>query len=474
MSKSLSSRMSAGWGMVAGAHAAAHAHRYCVERAGPDMVADMVADVVAFAVAESVLDGRDVQAFLANEAGRFLTYAAERLPTNHTNRTNEKEEKDGPEIPAAWSAPAAAAWEALLQKIADRDISDDVLLDTCEATAKLVPRLFDEMDIDALAGVFEAAMGQAAVRGALAEEKRLPPPIRWARPRPFGAGTKHTKGTKGGVATFAVEDGPAIEFAPLEQAVAKLGAKRPAALDLGSKEWSGMPLAFRERSQFSAHVESARFLGTLQTKLMKRTQLERERVAKGSAFVDRDSFIRDMRAIAETEGLETTDAGGIGTVRDIRSVERLGLIYDTQTRSAAEHARWTMGQDPDVLNEFPAWRFVRVQDVETARDEHAPFEGKVALKTDLDFWIGINQDFGVPWGPWGWGCGHDVEDVDRDEAEELGLIAPGAELEPAQADFNDRLQASMAGLSDELRAALEDSLGDAAHAEGEDLIWGAL
>ena len=78
--------------------------------------------------------------------------------------------------------------------------------------------------------------------------------------------------------------------------------------------------------------------------------------------------------------------------------------------------------DRDVLNEFPAQRFIRVQDVQQERESHLRFDPIWAQQ--------INEVFHVPWGPWAWGCGHDVEDVDRDEAESIGLVKRGQRLEP--------------------------------------------
>jgi hypothetical protein len=197
----------------------------------------------------------------------------------------------------------------------------------------------------------------------------------------------------------------------------------------------------------------------------------RETVANGEAYVDRDSFIRDMRKIAEEEGLSTTGPGGEGTVRDIRSVARLGLIFDQQKKSAAEFTRWKMGQDPDVLDEFPAWRFVRVADVAVPRAEHIAFEGQVRLKSDLSFWTRVNEDFGVPWGPWGFGCGHDVEEVDRDEAEALGLLKPGETVQPVEGEFNDRLEASVKDWDPASISTLKLAFGDQVKQVGDKLEW---
>jgi hypothetical protein len=158
-------------------------------------------------------------------------------------------------------------------------------------------------------------------------------------------------------------------------------------------------------------------------------------------------------------------------VRDIHSVKRLGLIYDQQTASAAEYTRWKMGQDPDMLDEFPDWRFVRMSDVETTRADHMAFEGEVRLKTDLAFWTRVNADFGVPWGPWGWGCGHDVEELDRDECEKLGLLRPGQKLQPVEREFNERLQASVEGWRPDQVATLKSAFGDQVEVRDGKVQW---
>ncbi|HOW64869.1 MAG TPA: hypothetical protein P5186_19895 [Candidatus Paceibacterota bacterium] len=167
-----------------------------------------------------------------------------------------------------------------------------------------------------------------------------------------------------------------------------------------------------------------------------------------------------MREFALKEGMGPLDPGDAGTIKDITSERRLGLIFDTQTRQAYAYGSWKQGLDPDILDEFPAQRLIRVQDVKEPRNAHQQYEGVAALKSDLNFWLRINQDFGVPWGPWGWGCGHDVEDVDRAEAETLGLIAPSQQVNSPELSFNARLEASTTGLDPDLIRFLTDSLGN--------------
>jgi len=352
---------------------------------------------------------------------------------------------DAPAIPPEWSDPIAAAWAAMAAKLSDPSIPDDTLLRLLDAAAAELPRLIDVMDVDALAETFESAMGRAAVRSALQAQAD-------------------------GLRAFSVE-APEVALAPMAEAVAKLGRKTPVGARLSSSQWADVPVALRERAFFSARVESVNVLSAMQDKLRTRLALERERTERGNLLVNRDSFARDMRAMLIAEGIETTDESGRGTIRDIRSPNRLRLIYDVQTESAAAYTRFRLSQDPDVLDQFPAWRFVRVQDVVQPRDWHLQFEGMVRLKSDVKFWTLVNRDFGVPWGPWGWGCGHDVEDVERDEAEALGLIAPEERPQPADGGFNDNLQASVADINPELLQWLLREVRSQVEIDGDILRW---
>lgn len=264
-----------------------------------------------------------------------------------------------------------------------------------------------------------------------------------------------------------------LTIAPLAEAVKRINAKTPIGSVLTSAQWEGMPHALRTRAQLSARVESARVMSTIQDKLAKRIGLLREEVAHGEAIVSRDSFIRDVRAIARAEGIETQDGNYTGTIRDIRSVARLGLIFDTQMQMAYEHAGWKMGQDPDVLNEFPAQRFLRVMTVEKPREgwperwqaagDSVNWEGAlpapmIALKTS-GIWEALSR-FGDPWPPFDYGSGMGLEDVDREEAEALGLVQPGEVVEPIEADFNANLEASVQGLSPSMLDELQRVFGD--------------
>lgn len=256
------------------------------------------------------------------------------------------------------------------------------------------------------------------------------------------------------------------------EAVDRLGQRTVVASGLDSHDWAfRVPAALRERAFFSSHVESAQFLQRTKDALTDFLVSQRETVQTPdgeSVSVlktgSRAAFIDRAREFALSEGMGTISDDGRGGLKDITSRKRLGLIFDVQTQSAHDFGYWKQGNDPRILDEFPAQRFVREAAVKQKRALHEQNEGVVRLKSDLDFWLAMNSvnigGFGVPYGPWGFNSGMGVEDVDRDEAEQLGLLAAEEKVESPEVDWNDRLRASARNLDPEVQGYLKDAFGD--------------
>lgn len=260
-----------------------------------------------------------------------------------------------------------------------------------------------------------------------------------------------------------------------DDAVDTIGDKTPIGSALTSEEWSQIPLALRQRAFFSATIESVRFLQNMRDGITDFLSRSVEDVGGGQTALkegSRQQFIANFSDLAIRMGLGPLDASKAGTIEDITSEGRLGLIFDTMTQSANDYSYWKQGQNPDVLDEFPAQQFIRERDVKTPRPVHQENEGVVRLKTDLDFWMAMNDPsfggFGVPWGPWGFNSGMGVEDTDRETAEQLGLLDPGDTVQPVEKDFNDRLEASTRGLDDDMKALLKKSFGDQVEMDDEE------
>lgn len=270
---------------------------------------------------------------------------------------------------------------------------------------------------------------------------------------------------KNGIHAFA------IAFDPIQEAIDKLGTKTPVASKLKTAEWARMPLALRERSQFSAGVESIRVMGAIQNKLMLNLQQRQEQLSNGKmAYISRDAFIGDIRQIGLDEGLDTNEGN---VLTNIVSAKRLGLIYDMQTESARGFARHKLDNDVDALAVIPAWRFTG----STAKHPRDDWERRwsaaggrtgwvgalkgemVALKTS-PIWAALSR-FGTPWPPFDFGSTRELEDVWRDEAEALGLVKPSDTVEPtAEQDFNDQVEASVSDWKPDQIATLEGTFGD--------------
>ena len=229
------------------------------------------------------------------------------------------------------------------------------------------------------------------------------------------------------------------------------------------QEWADEEYEVETRAFFSSRVENARFLDRAKGFLGDRIQNITEETPGGTALKagGRADFVRDMREFMVKEGMakedEFRDAEG---VTDIRSEARLKLIYDTNLRQAYGYGNWKQGQHPAILKRYPAQRFRRSFKVTTPRPLHVENDGEVRLKSDIAFWLDMNNEeiggFSVPWGPWGFNSGMGVEDVSKEDAVKVGLQVNG--IEPTKGELNDNLTYSTKTMDDDVKAKLRKEL----------------
>lgn len=265
-----------------------------------------------------------------------------------------------------------------------------------------------------------------------------------------------------------------LDVAPLAGAVRRINAKTPLGTALRSAEIAKLPLAIRERAQFSATVTSARIIDQIQSSLEKAIgqMLDRVRVQTAGGGYKTETLVmspdRVVAKLLDVAKEELGDEPRKGGVQDLRSVGRAKLIYDMQSQHAYGKAHWETFADEDNLNAVPAQEFVRIEDRKEPRQDWQQrwkaaggklYGGRmIALKTD-PVWANLSR-FGTPWPPYDYGSGMGVQDIFRSEAVALGLIKPGVTLKATQQqDFNARLEASTQGLSDAARRNISKSLG---------------
>lgn len=198
------------------------------------------------------------------------------------------------------------------------------------------------------------------------------------------------------------------------------------------------------RSLFSARMTSAGYLARLREIL---EQLMRGAISQSTA--------RDvLEGLLERMGHSMSDGGGL---KNPASMRRLNLILETQTQMAASVAK-SHNQTASVVNAYPAWALMRLEARRMPREDwlarwnaagsacnwegarRDPWRGAgtgfafVALKSS-PIWAalgngagGFDDTLGNPYPPFAYSSGMGWEDVDRETAEQLGLVHPDEQL----------------------------------------------
>lgn len=266
---------------------------------------------------------------------------------------------------------------------------------------------------------------------------------------------------------------------PLTTAVEVISGKTPLGSRMNSAEWAMVPPEIRLRAMFSARVEEERYLVSMQDKLEQRVRLGRE----DGTLMNRARFIAEMQDDLKQFGYEP-DPRKRGSMQDLSSAGRLGLIWDMNLAQAEGYAAWKTGMDPDMLDAAPARELVRLADRIDKRPwpaiwkEHGgEFYGEpsadfpdalgrmIALATD-PIWTKISE-FDTPWPPFRWGSGVGTRNVRRRVAEEFGLLDGNTKLTPLEQPFNAGAEASLKGIPESGRKAIADDLLGEVEIEGD-------
>jgi hypothetical protein len=219
--------------------------------------------------------------------------------------------------------------------------------------------------------------------------------------------------------------------------------------------------AVKRRALFSATVTSADLL----------QQLQDSTQSLLTGTTDQATMRLGVKQLLARMGYqpEPDQAGGL---QDLSSTARINLQLETLVDTARGYGWDVQGQNPDVLDEFPAQELIRDFAPKGRERDWAArwakaggefFGGRmIALKND-PVWSrlgdpGLFDDgLGNPYPPFAFNSGMGVRDVTRDEAEQLGLIDANQEVFPRDLSFNEELQASPDIRDDRLRSLVEST-----------------
>lgn len=243
----------------------------------------------------------------------------------------------------------------------------------------------------------------------------------------------------------------------------RLNRRTPLGSSLRTEDWLRAPLEIREAAFFSAAVEEERTLHK-----MKRMIADDLSLNPDVRFNGKSGFVADMRRRLGAA------PGDSGKLTDVTSRRRLELIYNMNLEEAYEFGRHKTAQAPALLDAFPARELIRVESREVPRSWRERwtaaggnlYGGRMIALVNDPVWTNISR-FGRPYPPFDFGSGMGMASIERDEAEALGVIAPG-ELPPAEdPQFNAIRQASVRGLPEDAVARLAELFGPAFRQEGQ-------
>lgn len=273
---------------------------------------------------------------------------------------------------------------------------------------------------------------------------------------------------------------------PLTGILAQLDAKTPIGSVMRSADWQAMPQELRDSAFFSAGVTNAAFLAQQKASIRDMISRARETNAAGESMwkMDRAQFVKQLRVMGEAVGIPHPDGrkGGINEkdITDPLSIARLKLVVNTQLEMAYGQGQYLAAMDEDVLQEWPAWELVRITPKKAPRNWLERWqaaggtlhEGRmIALKTS-PVWTALSR-FGKPHPPFDFNSGMGVEEIDRDTAEQLGLLSMPAKsaLPQKLSTLQEGLEASVKGVDPAMRKQLQQVFGGQVTIEGDTAKW---
>jgi len=268
---------------------------------------------------------------------------------------------------------------------------------------------------------------------------------------------------------------------PFREALDFLRQKVLLPTSASSAQLAELPAQILARAQFSARTTNAGYLQTisdLTDELLGGRHQESSRAGDGvesGSYINPATMRLKLKEALKAISYDPYQEPGVaGTIKDLSSDPRLNLIIKMQSEMALGLGKFIQSQDPAALDAAPAQELFRLEARKVRRDWPAIWQDAggefygggrmIALKND-SIWVAIS-DFDLPYPPFKYGSGMWTRDILRPEAEALGVIDPGAPApDPSEIPSLSKVS-SISDLSEDLRAALLDSMPGAEFIDG--------
>jgi hypothetical protein len=248
---------------------------------------------------------------------------------------------------------------------------------------------------------------------------------------------------------------------PFKEALQSRAVKKIFPTAMGSGELAQLDAAFRERAMFSARTMNQSYLQEIADRVGKILNPSTGTREDGTQFTEGMDFATartELKDILRGMGY-SAEPGEEGTLKDLSSDARLDLVLETNVKMAQGYGYWQQGQDPEVLEVYPAQELFRAEERKEPRDwptrwlEAARAVGddgalrafinshRMIARKDSPIWVQISR-FGLPYPPFDFNSGMDIRDVDRETAVDLEVMGETDLIEPQDRGFDSGLKAA--------------------------------
>lgn len=273
-----------------------------------------------------------------------------------------------------------------------------------------------------------------------------------------------------------------VSLLSFDEAMHALAGKSLLPTNLSSVELAQIGADLKRLATFSAKTDNGAYVQTIADVV--RDVVNPHTVIRDGHPVteglDQASALLKLKEAAQEIGYRP-EPDEAGTIKDISSFKRRSLVLRTNVQMAQGAGQFIQGQDPDVLDAYPAQELVRFEDRKMERDWPDRWQeaarasgdltalkglsaGRMVARKDSPIWDALGDPdlfpdgLGNPYPPFAFNSGMGVLDVSFADAEAIGLVDLETEIEPQSLEFADP-EIPQAVRDTSLRAALIESLG---------------
>lgn len=250
--------------------------------------------------------------------------------------------------------------------------------------------------------------------------------------------------------------------APFKEALKASQQRTLLPTGMSAAELDQLSTDIRERARFSARVRSAEHLAVIDDGVNDLV----------SGHLDLATARLRVKQFLGRTGYQPPE-GKSGGLQDFSSDVRIDLQLLVNVQQAQGYGWWKQGQDPILLDAFPAREFLRVESRDVPRTDWPErwnaaraatttdgatdsTSGRMVAIVNHPIWVALSR-FKTPYEPFDYNSGRGVDDVSRREAVALGIIDLNTQVFPQDRPFNQGLQATPGARSSTLKQLLNAS-----------------